>query len=116
MRSILTVIAVTLSMQLFAGNENDKAVATNTESDQVIEQVCNVICSDEAVAALGINGQAEVSFTVDMEGNVHLQEVQSNDFVLEYHIRKTLEDMKLTVSDSIVGKTLSFIMDVVQSK
>jgi len=112
MKSILTIAAITLSLNVFAGNEKEKAAAT--ENDQVIEHVCDQICADDVVNQLGVNGQADISFTVDANGYVHVSEVQSNDFLLEYHIRNVLEGMKVSVTESIVGKTYSFIMNIVQ--
>lgn len=113
MKSILTIIAIAISMNTFAGTETTAAVAAS-ESQQVINDVSSQICADDVVTELGINGQADISFTVDAEGYVHVSEVQSNDFLLEYHIRRALEGMKLSVTESIVGKTFTFIMNAVQ--
>lgn len=113
MKSILTIIAIVISLNTFAGTET-KTAASAAENQEVINNVSNQICADDVVTELGINGQADISFTVDAEGYVHVSEVQSNDFLLEYHIRKALEGMKLSVTESIVGKTFTFIMNAVQ--
>ena len=113
MKSILTIIAIAVSLNAFAGTET-KTAASAAENQEVINNVSSQICADDVVAELGINGQADISFTVDAEGYVHVSEVQSNDFLLEYHIRRALEGMKLSVTESIVGKTFTFIMNAVQ--
>lgn len=113
MKSILTIIAIAISLNAFAGTET-KTAASAAENQEVINNVSSQICADDVVTELGINGQADISFTVDAEGYVHVSEVQSNDFLFEYHIRKALEGMKLSVTESIVGKTFTFIMNAVQ--
>lgn len=112
MKSLLTIIAIAFSLNTFAGTENK--TADSSENQQVINDVSSQICAGDIVTELGINGHADVSFTVDAEGYVHVNEVQSNDFLLEYHIRRALEGMKLSVTESIVGKTFTFIMNAVQ--
>ena len=37
-------------------------------------------------------------------------------YLLEYHLRKSIDGVKMIVSDSLVGKTVSFFVNVVQSK
>lgn len=111
MKSILTITLALLSMNLFAGVTGG---GDSTSSEEVIETVSSQICAEDVVAELGVSGSADISFTVDAEGYVHVEQIQSNDFLLEYHVRRALEGMKLSVTESVVGKTFSFIMNVVQ--
>jgi hypothetical protein len=111
MKSLFTIAFAALTLSSFAANGQDN---DSTAGNDVIASVSNQICSEDIVSELGVSGTADISFTVDELGYVHLQEIQSNDFLLEYHVRRALEGMKLSVEESIVGKTFNFIMNVVQ--
>lgn len=114
MKSLFTLAAILFSVTLFAGNE--KTNVTDKEKTKVIENISQLLGGEEMISALGINGQADVTIKVDEHGVMHIEEVQANDYLLEYHIRHSIEGVKMIVSDSLVGKTVSFFMNVVQSK
>ena len=114
MKSLFTFGFILLTMTVFAGNENKNC--TDSEKASIIESISGLLGGEELINALGINGQADVTIQLDENGVVHVAEVQTNDFLLEYHIRQSIEGVKMVVSDSLVGKTVSFIMNVVQSK
>ncbi len=114
MKSLFTLGLILFSMTLFAGNENKNI--TESEKATVIENISDLLGGEELINALGISGQADVTIQLDENGIVHVQAVQTNDFLLEYHIRQSIEGVRMVVSDSLVGKTVSFIMNVVQSK
>ncbi|MFI5171665.1 MAG: hypothetical protein ACHQFW_04700 [Chitinophagales bacterium] len=114
MRSLFTLGFILLSMITFAGNETNNC--TDAEKATVVENIADLLGGVDLLNALGINGQADVTIQVDENGVVHVAEVQANDYLLEYHIRHSIDGVKMIVSDSLVGKTVSFIMNVVQSK
>lgn len=113
MKTVFTIIALVLSTAVFAhndGNTNDK------EKSSVQQSVEQIITDPAVVEALGVEGQAEITLMVDEAGQVHVQGVQTDNFLLEYHIRKSIDGAVMMVEDSLVGKTIHFIVDVVQSK
>ncbi len=114
MKILFTIAAIVISTSLFAGNENKNT--TDKDKSSVISNVANLIGDQEILEALGVNGQADVTIKVDAAGVMHVEAVQTNNYLLEYHIRQSIEGAKMIVTDSLVGKTVSFIMNVVQSK
>ncbi len=114
MKSVFTFGLILFSLTLFAGNE--KKNLSDTEKAAVIENISDLLGGQDMINALGINGQADVTIQLDENGIAHVEAVQTNDFLLEYHIRQSIDGVKMVVSDSLVGKTVSFIMNVVQSK
>ncbi len=115
MKSLFTIAAIMITTGLFAGNEN-KNNTTDSEKTNIVAHISQLIGDEEMISALGINGHADVTVKMDENGVLHVQEIQSDDFMLEYHIRQSVEGVKMIVEDSLVGKTFSFIMNVVQSK
>lgn len=114
MKNLFTIAAILLSTSLFAGNENKNV--SDKDKTSVIDNISNLVGDETILSQLGIKGQADVTITVDENGLVHVESVQTNDYLLAYHIKQTVEDAKMIVNDSLVGKTVSFIMNVVQSK
>ncbi len=114
MKNLFTIAAILLSTSLFAGNENKNL--TDAEKATVLSNIAGLIGDESVLNELGINGQADVTVVVDENGVMHVEEVQSTDYLLEYHIRQSIEGAKMIVNESLVGKTVSFIMNVVQSK
>lgn len=115
MKTLFTIAILFVSTAVFAGN-NTASNTTDKQKAEVLATLNNLIGDTDVINALGINGQADITITVDNNGIVHIDEVQSNDFMLEYHIRHSVEGVKMMVEDSLVGKTFSFFMNVVQSK
>ncbi len=114
MKNLFTIAAILLSTSLFAGNENKNL--TDAEKATVLTNIAGLIGDESILNELGINGQADVTVVVDENGVMHVEEVQSTDYLLEYHIRQSIDGAKMIVNESLVGKTVSFIMNVVQSK
>lgn len=114
MKNLFTIAAILLSTSLFAGNENKNL--TDAEKATVLTNIAGLIGDESILSELGINGQADVTVVVDENGVMHVEEVQSTDYLLEYHIRQSIDGAKMIVNESLVGKTVSFIMNVVQSK
>jgi hypothetical protein len=114
MKNLFTIAAILLSTSLFAGNENKNV--SDKDKTSVIDNISNLVGDETILSQLGVKGQADVTITVDENGLVHVASVQTNDYLLAYHIKQTVEDAKMIVNDSLVGKTVSFIMNVVQSK
>lgn len=114
MKNLFTIAAILLSTSLFAGNENKNV--SDKDKTSVIDNISNLVGDETILSQLGVKGQADVTITVDENGLVHVAAVQTNDYLLAYHIKQTVEDAKMIVNDSLVGKTVSFIMNVVQSK
>ncbi len=113
MKTLFTIIALTLSTAVFANTDGQ---TSDKEKASVKRSVEQVVAKPEVISALGVEGSADVTITVDATGAVHVAAVQTNDYLLEYHIRKSIEGAKMIVEDSLVGKTINFIVDVVQSK
>ncbi|MBK7442434.1 MAG: hypothetical protein IPL12_19345 [Bacteroidetes bacterium] len=114
MKNLFTIAAILLSTSLFAGNENKNL--SDAEKATVLTNIAGLIGDETVLNELGINGQADVTVVVDENGVMHVEEVQSTDYLLEYHIRQSIDGAKMIVNESLVGKTVSFIMNVVQSK
>lgn len=114
MKNVITIAAILLSTSLFAGNENKNV--SDKDKTTVIDNIANLIGNESILSELGVTGQADVTIVVDENGLVHVEAVQTNDYLLAYHIKQSVEGAKMIVSDSLVGKTVSFIMNVVQSK
>ncbi len=113
MKTILTILAIALTTSVFAGNEGK---TSDKEKAAVIQNVEQIVSDQNVVDALGIDGTADVTLTVDEAGVVHVAAVQTDDFLLEYHIRKSIESAKMIVEDSLVGKTINLIVKVVDNK
>ena len=113
MKTIITILAIALTTTAFAGNENK---TTDKEKADVIQNVEQIVTDQNVVEALGVEGSADVTLTVDEAGVVHVAAVQTDDFLLEYHIRKSIESAKMIVEDSLVGKTINMIIKVVDNK
>lgn len=114
MKNLFTIAAILLSTSLFAGNENKNL--SDAEKATVLTNIAGLIGDETVLNELGINGQADVTVVVDENGVMHVEEMQSTDYLLEYHIRQSIDGAKMIVNESLVGKTVSFIMNVVQSK
>ena len=114
MKNLFTIAAILLITSLFAGNENKNL--SDAEKATVLTNIAGLIGDETVLNELGINGQADVTVVVDENGVMHVEEVQSTDYLLEYHIRQSIDGAKMIVNESLVGKTVSFIMNVVQSK
>lgn len=118
MRTLLFSTLILLSLTGIAGNPGAPCCenGTDPEQAQVIEQVMNTIGNEKVVDELGLTGEASVTFTIDQNETVHVEKVEANDFLTEFHIRQTLEGLKMEVSDSLAGKVFSTIVKFVQSK
>ncbi|MEZ5015000.1 MAG: hypothetical protein R2794_11980 [Chitinophagales bacterium] len=113
MKTVFTIMAILFSTGLFAGTDGNK---DSSDRSVVIDSIATLMGSDDVINALGVSGQADVTITLDEQGVVHVEEVQANNYLLEYHIRQSLDGVKMMVSESLVGKTINFFMDIVQSK
>lgn len=113
MKTVFTIIALTLSTVVFA---NADGRISDQEKSSVKRTVEQAVAQPEVISALGVQGSADITLTVDATGTVHVAAVQTNDYLLEYHIRKSIEEAKMIVEDSLVGKTINCIIDVVQCR
>lgn len=114
MKTILTTLALLTGLSVFAAG--NKAQGGNPDSTQIIQTVSEAVNEPGVLQALGVEGQADITLAVDTQGQVHVAQVVTGNYLLEYHIRQAVENLKLTVNDSLIGKTFSFIMNVVQSR
>lgn len=114
MKTFFTIMALLISASVFAGNDNPSA--TDKEKAAMAQSVGQIVNNPDVLSALGVNGVADVTLQVDAAGNVHVESVQSDDFLLSYHIRNSLENAVLIVEDSLVGKTIQLIVNVVSEK
>lgn len=113
MKTLATLFVLFCSTALFADNGNN---ISDREKASVISSVTQIVADQQVISALGVSGQADVTIAVDEQGVIHVAEVQANDFLLEYHIRQSIEGAKMMVEESLVGKTINFFVDVVQQK
>ncbi|HMX04509.1 MAG TPA: hypothetical protein PK511_15180 [Chitinophagales bacterium] len=111
MKTLATLIILFSTTLVFAGNDKN---ISDREKATVINNVTQIVTNQDVVSALGVSGQADVTLAVDEQGVIHVAEVQANNFLLEYHIRQSIEGAKMIVEDSLVGKTINFFMNVVQ--
>ena len=109
-----------ISAILFASSvafANNVDSATGGESKSEIKNKVTEIVMDGALAeSLGLSGQANVWFMVDDNNRIHVEGVETSDYLSEYHIRQSLEGALLQVKESFIGKTFAVVINFVQSK
>ncbi len=115
MKALITIITLAASFTFSSvgaattsGGEDEKAI--------VIQEVSSLVNSAEVVKALGIEGSADISISIDENGVAHVEKIETANYALEYHIRQSVEGAKLAVKDSLIGKSFTFVMNIVQSK
>ncbi len=83
---------------------------------QLSDKIKSLIENNEIIKALNLTGEANILFSIDDKETIHVESVVTNDYLGEYHIRQTLEGLKLDAGDSLIGKTFAFAVNFVQSK
>lgn len=111
MLSMLMSAAIVVNASEIDSSSNDE-----TEKSQMKSHVTEMVSDATLVESLGLSGEANVWFMVDDNNQIHVEGVEANDFLSEYHIRKSLEGAVMKVKDSLIGKTFSVVIDFVQSK
>ena len=107
-RSIIIAILALLTVPAMAsGGETKKDVR---------EQVRDLVMEQGILDALNAEGELNISFTIDEDNRVQLETVNTEDYSLEYHVRQTLQNVQVAANQSLVGRTISLVVDIVRSK
>lgn len=110
---ILTSLIAFFSIQASAsGIEN----GTEDDRTKVANEVKALVVNQELFDVMNYSGELSISFTIDENDQIHLTEVTTDDYSLEYHVRRTLENAKVVASETLVGKTIALAIELVQSK
>ncbi|MFN3940999.1 MAG: hypothetical protein ACK4IY_10455, partial [Chitinophagales bacterium] len=88
----------------------------DSEKKEMMHNVTQIITAESLVESMGLSGQANIWFMVDENNQIHVERVETADFLSEYHIRQSLEGAMLKVKESFIGKTFAIVIDFVQSK
>jgi hypothetical protein len=107
---ILTTLVSLISLNTFASLEGEG------EREEVNTQVREMVVNEDLFASMNYDGELSISFTIDDNNQVHIADVETNDYSLEYHVRQTLENAKVIACESLVGKTIALVIDLVQAK
>jgi hypothetical protein len=110
---IVTSLISLLSLQASAsivGNEHDD------DRSKVANEVKALVVNQELFDVMNYSGELSISFTIDENDQIHVTEVVTDDYSLEYHVRRTLENAKVVASETLVGKTIALAIELVQSK
>lgn len=108
---IITALLATISLTSFANGEGEK-----NSRKEVADQARELIMNEDLFDAMDFNGEVSVSFTIDEQDRIHVNSVETEDYTLEYHIRQSLQNVKVEASETLVGKTIGFVVDIVSAK
>lgn len=108
---IITALLATISLTSFANGEGEK-----NSRKEVADQARELIMNEDLFDAMDFNGEVSVSFTIDEQDRIHVNSVETEDYTLEYHIRQSLQNVKVEASETLVGKTIGFVVDFVSAK
>jgi hypothetical protein len=108
---IITALLATISLTSYANDEGEK-----NSRKEVANQARELIMNEDLFDAMDFNGEVSVSFTIDEQDRIHVNSVETEDFTLEYHIRQSLQNVKVEASETLVGKTIGFVVDIVSAK
>jgi len=106
---ILTLVLATVSISSFAN-------AGGEERKEVKEQAKDLIMNEQLFDSMDYSGELSVSFTIDEEDRIQINSIETDDYSLEYHVRQSLQNVKVVASESMVGKTIGFVIDLVSAK
>jgi len=106
---ILTLVLATVSISSFAN-------AGGEERKEVKEQVKDLIMNEQLFDSMDYSGELSVSFTIDDEDRIQINSIETDDYSLEYHVRQSLQNVKVVASETMVGKTIGFVIDLVSAK
>lgn len=107
---VLTTLMSVLSLNVFASGEQDKT----EERSELASQVRDMVVNEDLFDVMQYSGELSIQFTVDENNQLHVTEVSTDDFSLEYHVRRTLDNVKVAATNTMVGKTISLVIDLVQ--
>lgn len=108
---IITALLATISLTSYANGEGEK-----NSRKEVADQARELIMNEDLFDAMDFNGEVSVSFTIDEQDRIHVNSVETEDYTLEYHIRQSLQNVKVEASETLVGKTIGFVVDIVSAK
>lgn len=114
MKTLLISAILLTSFAVQAGN-----TATSTgdgNRKEIKHKVKEIVADEQLVESLGLSGEANVQLTVDENNRIHVESVEADDFLSEYHIRQSLEGLFMQAKESLIGKTFAVVIDFVQSK
>jgi hypothetical protein len=106
---IITALFTAVTFTSYANFEGE-------EKNEVTRQDKDLAMNEQLFETMDYTGEVQVTFTVDEQDRIQITEVDTDDFSLEYHIRKSLQNAKVAASESMAGRTLSFVIDFVSSK
>ncbi len=106
---IITALLTAATISTFANTEGK-------EKNEVTRQAKELAMNEQLFESMDYTGEVQVTFTIDEQDRIQITEVDTDDFSLEYHIRKSLQNAKVAASETMAGRTLSFVIDFVSSK
>jgi len=92
MKTITTIIAFVfvLTAQAFASSPTGCE-----ETESLYKEVIGLVHNEKAQSSMDLKDMAEITFTIDDQHKLHVNRVITKDYVLEYHIRQSLEGVEV---------------------
>lgn len=109
MKSLITVMLFIISGSAFAAMDGELC-SMQAEKEFVHNQVKEAVLETTLNKSIGFTGEVNVWFLVDDAGMIHIEKIESTDFLAEYHIRKTIEGMQLDMCGKAAGKTFALTL------
>lgn len=111
MKKVLLSLFILLTV-----NTISQAKATSDFEMQLIEKIKSFVMVDKVVNALHLKTEANVWITIKEDKTIHVENVDSGDFLTAFYIKKTLEGKAVEADNSLIGKTLAVEINFLQSK
>lgn len=96
----------TLSFSYAKGSEQEA---------QFLTKISSLIKVNKVMDALQLNGSANIWVTVDENKTLHVESVESENFITAFYIKQTLNGQQVDVDDSMIGKTFAVEVDFMPS-
>lgn len=109
MKNLITVMLFIISGSAYAAIDGE-ACNMQAEKEIVHTQVKEAVLENTLHKSIGFTGEVNVWFMVDDAGMIHVEKIESADFLAEYHIRKTIDGMQLDMCGKAAGKTFALVL------
>lgn len=116
MKSSIGILCIVFFSITGFANNTLPASGEEKEKMQLVEKIKSLVGDTKLFQALGLSGDANVAVCIDENKTLHVESVETSDAVADFHIRKSLEGAKLDVENSLIGKTITIVINFMQSE
>ncbi|MBC8046924.1 MAG: hypothetical protein H7Y00_09025 [Fimbriimonadaceae bacterium] len=106
MKALFSALLILTTTLIYGGSDS----TINCEKP-VIDNVKKIVLADEATYSLQLKGAATVMFTVDENNKVHIESIQSSDFVTAFHVKHALEGKVICLNNMSSGTTYTIVIE-----